>query len=119
MANAPIALVGGESLLGADVRDRLAEDFRGVPVKLVGTEDEMTAILTEQGGEAVVMTGMDEETLGAAKVVLLAGSAESSRRAMAMIDALAAPPMVIDANSPVSSPSNCTDPPCRDAGCIF
>jgi aspartate-semialdehyde dehydrogenase len=85
MADAPIALVGGDSLLGADVRERLAGELRGVKVKLVGADVEDGAVLTEQGGEAVLMTGLDEETLNAARVVILAGSAEAGQKAFRLL----------------------------------
>ena len=85
MADAPIAIVGGESLIGEDLRQRLAEELRGVKVKLVGTELEEGALITEQGGEPVLMTGLDEETLHNSKVVILTGSEEAGRKAYAML----------------------------------
>ncbi|MBM3813480.1 MAG: hypothetical protein FJW20_17800 [Acidimicrobiia bacterium] len=78
------AIAGGESLLGKELRDLLGDRLPGVKAKLVGSEDE-SLILTEQAGEAVVMTGMDAESLAAADLVFLAGSQEGSRRAMTLL----------------------------------
>lgn len=91
-----VVLVGSETLLGADVRELLAERFPGVKVKLAGSEEENTAIITEQGGEAVVMTGLDEQVLSEARVVILAGSAESTRRSQELLRHAGAEPPIID-----------------------
>jgi aspartate-semialdehyde dehydrogenase len=77
MSSGRIALVGGETLLGQEVRDVLRERLPKVPIKLVGSEDE---------GEAVVMTGLDGDALAASNVVILAGSPESSAKALEMLD---------------------------------
>ena len=39
MAKVPVAIVGGESLLGNEVREMLAEAGLRASVKLVGSED--------------------------------------------------------------------------------
>lgn len=80
-----IALVGGETLLGADVRELLADRLPQTRTRLIGTQADDAVILTESGGEAAVITGLDKNVLSEAQVVVLAGSAESSRKAMAML----------------------------------
>ena len=86
MADSLIALVGGETLLGADVRELLAERVANARVRLVGAQAIGTAILTEgAAGEADVITGIDSDTLTEAKLVILAGSPDSSRKALAML----------------------------------
>lgn len=92
-----VALVGGESLLGADLRDRLAALKPEAQIKLVGSDAE--PLLTEEGGEAVVMTGVDEESLGGAAVVVLAGSAESSRKAFAILEKQRRTVTIVDATA--------------------
>ncbi|MCC6586009.1 MAG: hypothetical protein IT168_04750 [Bryobacterales bacterium] len=96
MPHPRVVLVGGETLLGADVRELLAERFPNAKVKLAGSMEENTAIITEQGGEAVVMTGLDEQALGEASVVILAGSPESTRRTQDLLRHAEAEPPLID-----------------------
>lgn len=96
MAEKKVVLIGGETLLGADVRDQLRTRFPRVRVKLAGSQQEDTAILTEVGGEAVVLTGVDEEALASADLVILAGSADSARRAEKMLRQAGAEPPLLD-----------------------
>lgn len=96
MADRKVVLIGGETLLGADVRDLLHERFPHIRVKLAGSQEEDTAILTEVGGEAVVLTGLDEEALATAALVILAGSPDSSRRVQKILQRAEAEPPLID-----------------------
>ncbi len=96
-----VALVGGESLLGAEMRDVFRDRFPGIKVRLVGSEEDGTAILTAEAGEAVVMTGLDGDTLAGAGAIVLAGSVESSRKALEMlyetVDRADDAPAIVDA----------------------
>ena len=94
MADPIVALVGGETLLGADVREMIADRLPHVKTRLIGTQADDAVILTAEGGEATVITGVDSERLQSAQAVVLAGSAESSRKAMARLGAVRIP--VID-----------------------
>ena len=76
-----IAIVGGESLLGNDLRDLLSGSILGKKLKLIGSEEEEVAILSQQGGEPVVITPNDEETLASSQLVIFAGSTESTTKA--------------------------------------
>lgn len=76
------ALVGSESLLGRELRDLVAEGRLPVDLKLITEEPEKAGALTEQGGEPALVWGLDERSLGDARVVFLAGSAESTSRAL-------------------------------------
>ena len=80
-----IALVGGETLLGSDVRELIADRLPQVRTRLVGAQADNTVILTAEQGEAAVITNLDSERLTSAKAVVLAGSPDSSRKAMAML----------------------------------
>ncbi|MFN7923507.1 MAG: hypothetical protein U0Q16_25625 [Bryobacteraceae bacterium] len=73
------AIVGGETLLGADVREALHERLPRVRIKLVGAGDGM--VITEDEGEAAVMSQLDEDSLGRADVVVLTGLTETARKA--------------------------------------
>jgi aspartate-semialdehyde dehydrogenase len=80
---AVVSVVGGDSLAGRDLRDLLARKRLPVKVNLVGV-DEGEVKLTEQGGEPAVITPLDAENLLDSKVVFLAGSTSSSRKALGM-----------------------------------
>ena len=68
--------------MGREVREVFSQD--GVPfdLKLVGDEEEEAGKLTEQGGEAAFVAELDADALEGAAAVLLAGSPESSRKAL-------------------------------------
>ncbi len=78
---ASVALVGSESLLGKEIREVVRE--RSLPYRLVyiGAEQEEAGRLSEEGGEPVVITGLDETNLASADAVLLAGNSASSHKA--------------------------------------
>jgi aspartate-semialdehyde dehydrogenase len=90
-----VAIVGGESLLGRELRDLIAEQHLPVRVKLIGV-DEGGLTLTEQDGEPVVITPLDEENLASSEVAVLAGSQASSRRALALAARHGGGPVLID-----------------------
>jgi aspartate-semialdehyde dehydrogenase len=89
-----VAIVGSASLLGRELRDLLA----GTPVRtrLIGADEVEAGTLTEEGGEPVVMTALDEENLAGARVAFLAGSVESSRRALEIVSRLPSAPALVD-----------------------
>lgn len=75
-----LALVGSESLVGRELR----EVFNSAPfdVRLVAEDEEEAGKLTEVAGEAAFLAGLDAAALEGAAALLLAGSPESSRRAL-------------------------------------
>src|SRR5215510_2258073 len=77
------AIVGGESLLGRDLREVLAD----YDLTLIGADDESVGKLTETGDEATIITTLDETHLASANVVVLAGSAASGRKAWTIMEA--------------------------------
>ncbi|MEZ5351775.1 MAG: hypothetical protein R2762_04005 [Bryobacteraceae bacterium] len=89
-----IALVGGETLLGADVREALVDRVPDATIRMVGSHDE--TILTEEQGEAVVLTGLDETAIAESRAVVLAGSPESSRKAFTILERSAQRPLIVD-----------------------
>ncbi len=90
-----ISIVGGDSLIGREIRELLAEAKLPAPVKLVGVDAD-TAALTEQDGEPVVLTPLDEDALRGSQVAVLAGSATSSRRALGLAGKSGSGPIFID-----------------------
>jgi aspartate-semialdehyde dehydrogenase len=115
------AIVGSGSLVGREVRDVLA----GGPfiTRLIGADKDEAGLLAEADGEAVVQTALDEDHLAGAQVAFLAGTAESSRRALDIVAKLASPPVLIDLTyvledrpgaylrAPVVEPANYVAPP--------
>src|ERR1700722_8863403 len=74
-----IALVGGETLLGREVRDVFSESSLGAQLRLVAAAEEDTGTLTSIAGEATFLTKLAPEAVEDAAVIILAGSPESSR----------------------------------------
>ncbi len=54
-----IALVGGETLLGREIRDVLSETALGRQLRLVAAADEESGTLTEIGGEPAFLAKLD------------------------------------------------------------
>lgn len=115
------AIVGGSSLLGRELRDLLA----GTPfqVKLIGSDESEAGMLAEAGGEPTVITSLDRENLSGALVAFLAGSPQSSRKAVDTVRGLKRAPVLIDLTSvleddpgsqlraPMSEPASYAVPP--------
>ncbi|MCU1330439.1 MAG: Semialdehyde dehydrogenase, dimerization region, partial [Bryobacterales bacterium] len=79
-----IALVGGDTLLGREIREVFNESSLGRSLKLVaGEEDESGKVVAIDGGVSF-LTDLREDEIEDAGIVILAGSAESSRRALAV-----------------------------------
>ncbi len=91
-----VVLVGGETLAGREVRDVLHSSGLPVRVQWTGAEDPSSLTLTSRDGEPVVISALDEENLTGAAVVILAGSAASSRAAFALLKGRSPRPAVID-----------------------
>ncbi len=77
-----IALVGGETLLGRELRDVLGESPLASQLRLVAAADEETGTLTSIAGEPVFLAKLVPDAVEDAAVVILAGSPDSSRAAL-------------------------------------
>ncbi len=95
-----LAIVGGESLLGKEIRELLESSDLSTNVKLIASADEggTGAILTRQRDELAVMASLQAADLGTARIVFLAGSPESSRRAYEQVQSAKPIPAIIDLN---------------------
>jgi len=94
-----VAIVGGESLLGKEVRELLETNGLPAQVKLIAAdESEDTAIISSERDEPVLINSLLMSDLGSARVVVLAGSQESSRKAYERIREASPAPAVIDLN---------------------
>lgn len=78
-----IALIGGETLLGREVREVLGETALAQNLRLVAGAEEETGTLTEVGGSAAFLAKLDPEEIEDAAVVILAGASEASKKAVA------------------------------------
>ena len=77
-----IALVGGETLLGREVRDVLGETALGQQLRLVPAAEEETGTLTEIGGSRHFSPSWIRMRWKMRGVVILAGTLESSKAAL-------------------------------------
>ncbi len=123
MDKRPIAaVIGSTTLLGREIRDLLGET--PIETKLIGAEDEEAGLLTAEAGEPVIMTALDEENLAGARMAFLAGTPQSSRKALEILSRSAsAAPTLIDLTytledrpgaylrAPLAEPANYSTPP--------
>jgi len=85
-SGAAVVLVGSETLLGREVRDVAATSAPELHLRLVAVDEEEPGTLTRLGDEPAVVAPLEPETLSGARVVVLAGSADSSRKALELAD---------------------------------
>jgi aspartate-semialdehyde dehydrogenase len=78
-----IALIGGETLLGREVRDVFSESSLGSELRLIAADDEETGKLVALDGAAAFLAKLDPDSVGDAEVIVLSGSPKSSREAIA------------------------------------
>jgi aspartate-semialdehyde dehydrogenase len=76
------ALVGSESLLGREIRDIAATSDLDLHLKPIAADEEKAGALTRAGDEPAIVEALDAESLSGARVIFLAGSADSSRKAL-------------------------------------
>ena len=96
MHNHDVCIVGGESLLGRELRDQLAETKFPARVKLIGADEEGAKVLSIQDGEPVVITELDADVLERCQVLFLAGSPLSSRKALDLVLEAKSKAVIID-----------------------
>jgi len=78
-----IVLVGGDTLLGREVREVFGESSLGAQLRLLADEQEESGKLTAIRGEISFLAKPSPEDLAGAGVVVLAGTPESAREALA------------------------------------
>ena len=79
-----VALVGGETLMGREIRDLFETGKFPAQLKLIASAEDEAGLLTEYKGEPALVGKMDAEALRDAKAVILAGSPDSARSALAL-----------------------------------
>ena len=95
MAKTPVAIVGAETLLGREIKERLEE--LPVSVRSIGAEPALTLLVGRDEEERdTLVSPLDEDNFTGARVAFLAGAAASSRKAAGLARRLASPPVLID-----------------------
>lgn len=89
-----ISIVGGETPLGREVRDRLNELRVGGSISMVGATEEDAIVLTEHEGEPAVLTPLDEDRLRTSDLVICTSDAASARSARQLAGGESAPPFI-------------------------
>ncbi len=72
-----LALIGSETLLGREIRDLLSGSILGHQLRLIAADREEPGKLTEQAGQAALITPLAGENLEFAQVIFLAGPVEA------------------------------------------
>ena len=92
-----VSIVGGETLIGRELRDQIEERKYPVFVKALGSEEDVfTNIVTIKDGEPVIMPKLDAAALAESSVVFLTGNAESSLEAWDILSRLNPRPAIVD-----------------------
>jgi aspartate-semialdehyde dehydrogenase len=91
-----VAIVGGESLLGKEVRELF--DSAGLPasVSLIASESEDASIIALGRDEPIVISSLQVADLATARIAVLAGSKESSQKAFERVQAVNPEAVIID-----------------------
>jgi aspartate-semialdehyde dehydrogenase len=80
-----VALVGSETLMGREVRD-LAANAPGLTLRLLAAEHEQAGTLARVGDEPAIVEELAADSLDGAQAAILAGPAESGRRALELAE---------------------------------
>ena len=80
-----VALVGSESLAGREIRDVVSAGGAPLDLRLIAGGNEQAGVLTRVGDEPAVVGGLSAVSLSGADVVVLAGDAESSAKALKLL----------------------------------
>lgn len=91
-----VSIAGSETLLGSDLRELLRESILGARLKLLGSAEEGTSILSMEEDEPVVIAPIDDEDLNASRIVFLTGPAETNRKAFGQVRPGSSAPAVVD-----------------------
>lgn len=89
-----IAIAGGETPLGRELRDRLVERMPGVTVALLGASTGDSVVLTDVGDEPAVISPVEADRLAEADIVICASDQATARRARQLAGGDSAPPFI-------------------------
>ena len=77
-----IALIGGETLLGRELRDLLAASPLGEDLRLIAAEAKQTGVISDLRSDPMLLSALDAASLKDAAAVLLAGTPEATAQAV-------------------------------------
>lgn len=77
-----LAVIGSETLIGREIRDLVTGSDLPGELKLIAEEESDSSQLTELAGEPALVWGLQADSLQDAAVVFLAGSPESTQKAL-------------------------------------
>ncbi|MBI5282125.1 MAG: hypothetical protein HY858_10620 [Candidatus Solibacter usitatus] len=108
-------LVGGETLLGKEIQDLLAERHLPVTLTLASAELE-SRVITSDDDDLAVIAPLDDAAVRSASVILLGASSEVNRQAVALASALAHRPALVDLYGDFENlPESCVRAPILEA----
>jgi aspartate-semialdehyde dehydrogenase len=96
-----LALVGGETLLGKEIKEVIEGRIAGAAI--TGYAASAEGNFGEQEGEAIYLEPLSATTLTRDQAVLLAGNEEGSQKAYALAKAAGGQPLLIDCNGHLES----------------
>jgi len=76
-----VAIIGGDTLLGREVRDSLENSGLAVRLRQVSTEEEEAAVITREEDDLALMTKLDETALDGVKLAFLAAPGKAAQKA--------------------------------------
>jgi len=80
-----VALIGSDSLLSREIRDMAANSGAPIDLRLIASYAEQPGVLTRVGDEPAVVGGLTAVSLSGADAVVLAGSSDSSAKALKLL----------------------------------
>ena len=75
-----IAIIGGDTLLGREVRDAIEQSGLKVRVRQVSTDEVEASVITRQEDDLALMPALDAASLEGVKIAFLTGDASSARK---------------------------------------
>lgn len=91
-----IAIVGSETLAGREIREVLRGSGIDARIELVSGAAEPASVIVKEGDEAVIISALESSVVADARVMVLCGSPESSRRALQQGATRKAAPALVD-----------------------
>jgi aspartate-semialdehyde dehydrogenase len=91
-----VTIVGGETLLGRELRELLDHSGLAARIQLAASIETQSAIIIEQEGEPAIIPSVGTAEVAAARLILLAGAAEAGVRAIEALLDHDSHPAVID-----------------------
>lgn len=76
-----VAIIGGDTLLGREVRDSLEHSGLAVRVREISTEEDDAKVITRDEDELALMSKLDESSLDGVKLAFLAAPGPAAHRA--------------------------------------